>query len=250
MKYSGERMAMEVGGAESKDKEEHLARYNFVLPWIKDKDVLDIACGTGYGSKMLADGGAKSVSGGDIDEQTIELAREKYQQSNVSFGVMDGLKIVAPEKTFDAVVSLETIEHIQEAERFVAEIARVLKNEGQLILSTPNRRATKKLGIKNPFHVREFTQEELEMILKNNFKEIKIYGQRPLGQLNLKQKFLRKAYFLYTKIKWLEFLKRWFTNKTRESIGSQIDGLAEEFQVEEMIPGREYLYFVAVGKKR
>ncbi len=235
---------------EDKNKEEHLARYDFALAWARGKNVLDIACGTGYGSKMLALGGAKSVLGGDIDQESIALARAKYQQAGVRFEVMNGIEMAAEDGSFEVVISFETIEHIKEAEKFVAELARVLKSQGRLILSTPNRIATKKLGIKNPFHVREFNREELWAILKNDFEEVKFYGQRPLARLKLKQKFFQKAYFLYTKIKCLEFLKRWFSTKTRQAIGQQIAGLAQEFQVEEATSGKEYLYLVVVGKKK
>lgn len=235
---------------ERKNKAEHLARYEFVIPLVKNKKVLDIACGTGYGSQILAERGASSVVGGDIDQATVATAEREKRAKNLRFAVMDGLAILASEGEFEAVVSLETIEHIQEAERFVTEIARVLVAGGQLILSTPNREATAKLKINNPFHVRELNQQELIEILEKKFEILKIYGQRPLAQMTNKQKFLRKAYFLYTKIKWLEFLKRWFSTKTRQAIGKEIDGLADSCAVEEIKPGREYLYFVVVARKR
>ncbi|OGG98516.1 hypothetical protein A3E04_02720 [Candidatus Kuenenbacteria bacterium RIFCSPHIGHO2_12_FULL_42_14] len=251
MEYTGERVL--AGGDDNEPREivaEHLARYRFVIPFIKDKKVLDIACGTGYGSELMAAGGAKIVVGGDIDGETIKLARANYQKENLSFEKVNAMAMPFGDGSFEAVVSFETIEHLDKAEKFVNEAARVLAPGGRLILSTPNRKATKQLAVKNLFHLKEFDQAELLALLGAQFKEIKIYGQRPIRSLTLKQKLIRKSYLLYAKIKYLEFLKRWFSKNLRQSIGKEIDGLGEDSEVEEMMPGKEYLYLVAMARKK
>lgn len=251
MQYTGERVLTEESGSEPREiVAEHLARYRFAMPFIKDKNVLDIACGTGYGSEMMASGGAKTVVGADIDGETITLARANYQQENLSFERVNAIEMPFGDASFEAVVSFETIEHLDKAEKFIDEVVRVLTPGGRLILSTPNRKATRKLAVKNPFHIKEFDQEELLAKLGARFEAIKICGQRPIRSLTLKQKLIKKLYLLYAKIKYLEFLKRWFPENLRQSIGKEIDGLVEDFEVKAMAPGKEYLYLVAMGVKR
>jgi 2-polyprenyl-3-methyl-5-hydroxy-6-metoxy-1,4-benzoquinol methylase len=229
---------------------EHIERYRFALDFVKNKKVLDMACGTGYGSQMMLEAGASEITGGDINEESIETAKRSYQNQNIKFEVADAVEMPFPVAEFDLVVSFETIEHLTEADKFVKELARVLKSKGQLIMSTPNREMTRKLMIKNNFHVKEFDREELIKLLAGYFEEIKVFGQRSVRKLTLKQKLIKKAYFIYIKIKWLEFLKRWFSVATKQIIGQEIDGLEENFQVEEIKPDREYLYFVVTGVKR
>lgn len=250
MDYTGERVVSGSSEMPADIYKEHLERYSFALDFIKNKKVLDIACGTGYGSKLMAEAGAEKVVGGDIEEGAIREAQALKRIDNLDFLVVNAMKMPFAEKEFDIVVSFETIEHLSNPEKFIKEIARVLKSGGYLILSTPNRIATKKIGIDNPFHLREFAKREIAQLLSDYFGKIEIFGQRPLSKMNAKQKIIQKAYFLYTKIKWLEFLKRWFNTNTRQAIGKEIIGLEDDFHISEMKPGREYLYYVAVGKKK
>ncbi|HRY63187.1 MAG TPA: class I SAM-dependent methyltransferase [Patescibacteria group bacterium] len=247
MEQTGERLVPGSGKKTDKVFAEHMARYRFVTSFIKNKKVLDIACGSGYGSAMIAEAGAARVVGGDIDVATIESARKNYQTNNLTFEVVDAVALPFEDKSFEAVVSLETIEHSSEAEKMMRELARVLTDDGVFILSTPNREATKKLGINNPFHVGELNKEELIALMGKYFQRLEIFGQRPLRELSLKQKLIRKAYFLYTKIKWLEFLKRWFPEAKRQGVGEQIDGLGDDCHIEAIKPGKEYLYYVVVA---
>lgn len=167
MEFTGERLI--IGGegcqADTEIYQEHLARYEFAKRFVENKIVLDIATGTGYGAAMMAAAGAAEVCGGDIDEEAIQLARQNYQRDNLHFQVMTATKMPFSDNYFDIVVSFETIEHIWDYRDFLKEIFRVLLPGGKLILSTPNRKVTRKMGIKNPFHIKEFTVEELITIL-------------------------------------------------------------------------------------
>jgi ubiquinone/menaquinone biosynthesis C-methylase UbiE len=228
---------------------EHQARYKFVAPLVSGRKVLDLACGTGYGSKIIAEAGAMEVWGGDIDNELIEENKENYQNYKIFFRKMDVADIPFPDNYFDVLVSFETVEHIKECEKFMGEASRVLKNDGLFIMSTPNKKATLKLDIQNPFHVREFDKEELAAALANRFNKIEFFGQRPIADLRPHQKYLKKIYFLYRSLKKLDFLKKYFPLAWREKIGHEISGIDNNYQIEKISENKEYLYFIAVCGK-
>lgn len=158
---------------------EHLHRYQSVLDLVEGKTVLDAACGSGYGTKLLAEK-AKKVVGIDIDAEVITRLR-KEEMKNTSFQCMSVEEMDFENNSFDVVVSFETIEHIDEAAQnaFLAEIRRVLKPDGYLIISTPNVDVLKAVfrDYYNPFHVKEHTREEFFALLKPYFKYIQEYYQ-------------------------------------------------------------------------
>lgn len=123
----------------------HIDRYEFAADYLKDKSndsftVLDAACGTGYGSDILKRIEPKSIMGIDICSETINYANKKYGNMQCTFKVSDITDMNAfKEKMFDAVVSFETIEHIEMPTIFLENVKRVLKKEGILIISTPNK---------------------------------------------------------------------------------------------------------------
>lgn len=107
--FTGERMV--PGKADKATELQHINRYNFAKELVKDMRVLDVACGEGYGSNMLAET-AKEVIGVDISKEAIEQANEKYSKENLSFKVMDAEGLSFDDNYFDAIVSFETIEHL------------------------------------------------------------------------------------------------------------------------------------------
>ena len=149
---------------------EHLGRYLAVKEIIKDKQVLDIASGSGYGTKLLAEN-AKSVYGIDIDKASIEYAQQNYAAKNVTYKVGSGTSIPLAAGSVDAVISMETIEHIQDQELFLHEIKRVLRPDGFLVVSTPNDVVYPK---GNHFHVREHNKRSLTALLKKQFKHVRL----------------------------------------------------------------------------
>lgn len=152
----------------------HVARYRHALTMIRGGRVLDIACGTGYGLALL--GEMARVVGVDVDRSAAAEARS---HADASVLVSDGRKLPFCSGSFDAIVSFETIEHFHQRELFVSELARVLSESGILILSTPNARRTKPIDGKprNPFHVHEYTPEELAGELAHCFDSVKLAGQ-------------------------------------------------------------------------
>jgi ubiquinone/menaquinone biosynthesis C-methylase UbiE len=152
---------------------EHITRYSSALDIVKGKVVLDIASGSGYGTKMLADV-AKKVYGVDVNEVAVNYARKHYGRNNLEYKVGDGESIPLDDNSVDVVVTFETIEHIKDYTQFVKEIKRVLKPDGLAIVSTPN---DLEFAEGNHFHLHEFEYNELVSLLKKDFKNIDSYYQ-------------------------------------------------------------------------
>jgi ubiquinone/menaquinone biosynthesis C-methylase UbiE len=159
---------------------EHVHRYNEATRLINPGDfVLDIACGTGFGTNIIAQKTNGKVIGGDIAPEAIEESSNRWKKDNLEFKVLDGTKLEFPDGYFDKIVSFETIEHTGKYREMAAEFARVLKPTGLLILSTPNREVSSPDGvIINPYHVQEFTCDELKEILGASFSRVELMGQR------------------------------------------------------------------------
>jgi SAM-dependent methyltransferase len=172
---TGERFLPEVGG---KIALEHWHRYQLATRLVSNKAVLDIACGEGYGSAFLAQT-ASSVIGIDIDEETITAAQARYAAPNLRFQTGDCTQLPLPDACMDVIVSFETIEHHDQHEAMLLEFRRVLRPEGCLLLSSPDRAVySEKEGHQNPFHVKELDRAELLTLLGGFFPSVQLWGQR------------------------------------------------------------------------
>ena len=148
---------------------EHLHRYAFASQFIAGKKVLDLACGEGYGSYLFAKN-AQSVLGVDINPDAVRHASEKYKHDNLAFitGSITDVPVHDP-KSFDVIVCFEAIEHIRDQDALFSEIARLLKDDGLLILSTPNKKIySDEPMYHNPFHEKELNFEDLEGMVKGS----------------------------------------------------------------------------------
>ena len=173
--FTGERF---VPGIEGETSTEHLHRYLIACEFAGGKVVLDIACGEGYGSTMLA-GVASQVIGVDISEEAVAHARSKYASENLEFLEGRADEIPLPEGSIDLVVSFETIEHHDKHAEMIAEIHRVLRPDGMLIMSSPDKREYSDVpGYSNPFHVKELYLDEFTTLLDQHFQNVAILGQR------------------------------------------------------------------------
>lgn len=158
---------------------EHVHRYQEALKYIKNTDkVLDIACGTGFGTAIIASATKNEVVGGDLDPESIALCTKSWSKPNLNFKVIDGTAIAFDNHYFDVIVSFETLEHTTQYKKMLSEFKRVLKPNGILILSTPNQKLTSPNGvIFNPYHTQEFHYEELQALLNAVFKNVELLGQ-------------------------------------------------------------------------
>lgn len=156
---------------------EHLHRYAVACDLAKNKVVADIACGEGYGSYLLSKI-AVSVTGIDIDPNTIETATEKYKKANLNFLKGDVNAIPLKDQSIDLLVSFETLEHVSDHELLLKEFKRILKPEGVLVLSTPDRKYYSDIPkFNNPNHVRELYAQDFYNLMSANFKSIMFLKQ-------------------------------------------------------------------------
>ncbi|MGQ9635973.1 MAG: class I SAM-dependent methyltransferase [Bryobacteraceae bacterium] len=172
---NGERYLPEMEGAAHLY---HVHRYLVARELVAGRDVLDVACGEGYGSALLASV-ARSVVGVDIAPEAIEHARAKYPLPNLRFLQGDCAALPLEAASVDVVVSFETIEHHDRHEAMLSEIRRVLWPGGLLVMSTPNRPECSPPGAPaNPFHVKELDFEEFAGLLRAYFQHVAFFGQR------------------------------------------------------------------------
>lgn len=151
-------------------KQNMIKRYMFCNDYIKDKVVLDIPCGVGWGTAMLKR--AKKIYGVDVAPDAIDYAREYFSRKNIEYLVGDMKNIPFPDDKFDIVVCLEGYEHVdrETGELFVKEAKRVLKQGGLIIMTTPIITNGKHTG--NPYHLYEPTLEEFKDQADRNFKTV------------------------------------------------------------------------------
>jgi ubiquinone/menaquinone biosynthesis C-methylase UbiE len=156
---------------------EHLHRYAMVLDLVKNKTVLDIASGEGYGSNLLSQY-ADMVFGVDIDQATIEASKKKYTAKNLEFKVGSADAIPLKDQSVDVLVSFETLEHHDKHDEMMKEIKRVLKPNGILVMSTPDKRYySDENNYNNPFHVKELYLNEFKELIGRYFANTRFYFQ-------------------------------------------------------------------------
>lgn len=159
---------------------EHLHRYEEVIKSLSGNEIiLDIACGSGYGTHLLSDKSTGKVYGGDLSSEAVNLCKNSWNKDNLSYETMDGANLKFNDDFFDVVVSFETIEHTTGFNEMIEELKRVVKPNGIVYLSTPNIKINSPSGvIKNPYHIQEWDYDEFLNILRSHFRKFKLYGQQ------------------------------------------------------------------------
>lgn len=162
----------------------HKFPYEIAASLAKGHDVLDLGCNVGYGTYAVSKK-AKSVVGIDVSEKVINEAKERYQSENLLFSSFDGIKLPFGDESFDLVISLQVIEHIENCERYLLEVSRVLKRDGIFFATTPNAMLRLDIGMKPwyKFHVREYRPDELQALISPYFTSTEILGLHATSSL-------------------------------------------------------------------
>lgn len=153
----------------------HLIVYEWIAKRVAGMRVIDMACGEGYGSRTLADNAA-SVIGVDANPEAHEHARLRYESANLSFerDLIETFRASA-----DAVVFLQTIEHLQDTGAALEHFKDLVGPSGMVFLSTPNVRTLAPKGAErsdNPWHVHEYTAGEFEQLCRAHFGRVEMLG--------------------------------------------------------------------------
>ena len=162
----------------------HIKRYHFGAEQLKKyqvlQDITDVACGVGYGSYFLANSGLKNIRAIDISQEALDIAKKQYLHPEIIYqqGDVTSLHNIVQQK--QAIISFETIEHLKEPELFLQNCYRALKDEGILVISSPNILVTGHTDKTDwQYHEREFTPEEFEqLIFDAGFSSVNLFGQR------------------------------------------------------------------------
>lgn len=164
----------------------HLVAYEYLLPLVERKSVLDLGCGEGYGVNLLATRAEEAV-GVDLAPEALYHARRTYRRSNLRFLYMDINQLDLGTGSFDVICSLQVIEHLHDTRRFMREVLRVLKPEGTCVLSTPNKALISpgRESPVNPFHVREYDYSQFLQFMREHFELVDIVGVFHAGRLKL-----------------------------------------------------------------
>jgi 16S rRNA G966 N2-methylase RsmD len=174
--FTGERFVPGQGGAQI--AYEHLHRYYLALRWAAGKQVLDVAAGTGYGAALLARA-ARHVWAIDIDAGSVRHAHRNCIAANLDFFQGDAVCLPVRSHSMDFVVAFEVLEHVEQQEALVAEMARVVTPDGVVLLSTPNKAAySDARRYQNPFHVHELYRDEFLALLGRHFSSIRLMEQQ------------------------------------------------------------------------
>jgi len=154
----------------------HIQRYEWVKLFVHGLFCLDAGCGSGYGINYLSQRGAVRAAGVDLSYDAISFAKKHYKRTNLEFFQMSVLDLKFDDGTFDAVVSFDVIEHLNEEEQevFLSEIGRVLKSLGTAYVGCPNCLVN---ATDNVFHKKELAADEFEGLLKKYFWQVEIFGQ-------------------------------------------------------------------------
>jgi 2-polyprenyl-3-methyl-5-hydroxy-6-metoxy-1,4-benzoquinol methylase len=176
LELTGERTLPDVP-AENYWYRRHLAVYEWIGARVVGRRVLDMACGEGYGSEVLARGAA-GVLGVDANPEAHEHARLRYTRQNLTFerGLVETF---GEPDSFDAVVFLQTIEHVQDPVAVLAHFRSLLAPGGVAYVSTPNVLTLAPPGAEksgNPWHIKEYRAAEFEALCRGVFGEVETLG--------------------------------------------------------------------------
>lgn len=141
----------------------HLERYRFASQYARQGLILDIACGVGYGSQLLAQNAAPGaqIVAVDLAQEALAIAQSEYAAPNIEYIRADCMQF-AWAMPFDTIVSLETFEHLDAPEKFFEKLIGLCKPDGTIIFSVP---ITPSVDV-NPYHKHDFTRERVRTLIE------------------------------------------------------------------------------------
>jgi len=180
---------------------EHIHRYEEAIKHLQStNNVLDLACGNGFGANLLSQHTTNQVIGADLSPEAINYCSQQYtKKPNLLFQQMDGTALPFENEHFDLITSFETIEHTTQYLKMISEFHRVLKKGASLIVSTPNILINSPTGtVTNPFHTQEFNYNQLSSILTQVFETVNLMGQQYIRYENTNKfpQFIENIFYL------------------------------------------------------
>ena len=211
LSLTGERTLPDVP-AENYWYRRHLVVYRWIARRCAGLDVVDMACGEGYGSGVLAET-ARSVTGVDANPEAHQHARLKYTQPNVRF-VRELVETY--EQECDAVVFLQTIEHVQNPKEILDHLRSMLRPGGVAYVSTPNVLTLAPVGAEksgNPWHVKEYRADEFRELCEQSFERVELLGLFHGRKLRLHELAIKHARWddLHPRLGLTRRFYEWFT---------------------------------------
>lgn len=145
---------------------QHVGRYAALRYLVGGKQVLDVACGEGYGAQAMAAWGAAEVVGVDISAEAISKARSFFDHPNVSFHAHDAHTVngLLSGRQFDVITCFETIEHLKNPLQFLSAIKSLARDGALIVISCPNDKADFAKGHANPFHHNAYDLQEFQRL--------------------------------------------------------------------------------------
>ena len=171
MRFTGERLP-EGDPHFQADMARHLAAYLVARPYCAGRRVLDAGCGEGYGSALVAEV-ATSVLGVDRSADALARAQANHAGPRVRFACVDLTRLDAVRERFDVVLNFQVLEHLHDPRPLLAQFSSHLAPGGTLVLTTPNRPMSVS---ENPYHVHEYTADELRPVLAPYFSAVDVRG--------------------------------------------------------------------------
>ena len=171
----------------------HQFAYEYARQFVKGKSVLDVGCGTGYGSDLLARE-ALSVVAIDRDPDAIAYCRDHYSRENISFRQGDA-EDLPTNAAYDVCISFQMIEHLHDPAHFLRSLKKLTNPGGIVLLSTPNSKTG--LGVKsdNPFHVSEMTFGQFSEAVAGSFTSAKVFGIDYAARSRIREMVLRSPLY-------------------------------------------------------
>jgi 2-polyprenyl-3-methyl-5-hydroxy-6-metoxy-1,4-benzoquinol methylase len=178
----------------------HAQRYEFAAGFASGQRVLDVGCGAGYGSALLARRGAAHVTAIDLSETALAEARRVFPRPNLRFvpGNAEQLDRIADlGRDFGLIVNFENIEHLPNPRALLQRVPELLGAGGVFLCSSPNGAISQRGPngrLLNEYHVHEFTAEEFRALLGEFFGQVVLHGQWRTPEGRMRMEDARRAF--------------------------------------------------------